>query len=238
MPVKSRRYVTGPSPATPRLVLGIREAAQRRRKGHRGHPAHPYAAFTTSSATRVRRGVRGRTAIFAPRSPTATAANSRCRCGWAAGRLTWFVLARCRMELSAMLPRPVPVLRPALGEDVVVLQELARLVAGGDLVGLLIAEGSTVDLLMIDADRRRQGLGRLLPAQAERLLFAEYREIRLEPFAGDVTAVAFYEACGWSVSGQRRHCVRMRQGGVSGGGRSPRSRRRHTGRRPRWRSGR
>ncbi|WP_346346134.1 GNAT family N-acetyltransferase [Streptomyces sp. SID5789] len=74
--------------------------------------------------------------------------------------------------------------------------------AGGDLVGLLITEESTVDLLMIDADRQRQGLGRLLLAQAERLLFAEYQEIRLETFAGNVTAVAFYEACGWSVSGQ------------------------------------
>ncbi|MFD0505672.1 GNAT family N-acetyltransferase [Streptomyces chiangmaiensis] len=74
--------------------------------------------------------------------------------------------------------------------------------AGGVLVGLLITEGSTIDLLMIDVDRQRQGLGRLLLSQAEQLLFAEYQEIRLETFASNVTAVAFYEACGWSVSGK------------------------------------
>ncbi|WP_244502364.1 GNAT family N-acetyltransferase [Streptomyces oceani] len=73
---------------------------------------------------------------------------------------------------------------------------------GGDLVGLLITQESTVDLLMIDVDRQRQGLGSLLLSLAERLLFAEYQEIRLETFAGNVTAVAFYEACGWSVSGR------------------------------------
>lgn len=140
------------------------------------------------------------------------------------------------------LPRPVPVLRPALKEDVVALQELARrtidaryrsflgdegvnwfinsgasddhieshfrkghlhcLEAGGGLVGLLITEKSTIDLLMIDVDRQRQGLGKLLLSQAEQLLFAEYQEIRLESFAANLTAVAFYEACGWSVSGR------------------------------------
>lgn len=140
------------------------------------------------------------------------------------------------------LPRPVPVLRPALKEDVAVLQELARrtidaryrsflgnesvdwfissgasddhieshfhkghlhcLEVGEDLVGLLITEESTVDLLMIDVDRQRQGLGRQLLSQAERLLFAEYEEIRLETFTRNVTAVAFYEACGWSASGR------------------------------------
>ncbi|MFI1226553.1 MULTISPECIES: GNAT family N-acetyltransferase [unclassified Streptomyces] len=72
---------------------------------------------------------------------------------------------------------------------------------GGDLAGLLITEGSTIDLLMVDVDRQRQGLGRVLLSQAERLLFAEYREIRLETFTGNVTAVAFYEACGWTASG-------------------------------------
>ncbi|MEU9865176.1 GNAT family N-acetyltransferase [Streptomyces sp. NPDC047971] len=140
------------------------------------------------------------------------------------------------------LPRPVPVLRPALEKDVAALQDLARrtidaryrsflgdegvdwfidsgasddhieshfregrlhcLEEGEDLVGLLIAEESTVDLLMIDVARQRQGLGKLLLTKAEQLLFAAYEEIRLETFASNVAAVAFYEACGWSSTGR------------------------------------
>ncbi|MDH6189278.1 ribosomal protein S18 acetylase RimI-like enzyme [Streptomyces sp. CZ24] len=74
--------------------------------------------------------------------------------------------------------------------------------AGGEIVGLLIVEGPTVDLLMIDVDRQRQGLGRLLLAEAERLLLPQYEEIRLETFATNVAAVAFYEACGWTAAGR------------------------------------
>ncbi|WP_432043114.1 N-acetyltransferase family protein [Streptomyces cadmiisoli] len=147
------------------------------------------------------------------------------------------------LELSEMpQPLPAPVLRPALEEDLAVLEELARrtidaryrsflgdegvdwfinsgasddhieshfrkghlhcMEVSGDLVGLLITDESTIDLLMIDVDRQRQGLGRLLLSQAEQLLFAEYQAIRLETFATNATAVAFYEACGWSQSGQ------------------------------------
>ncbi|ESQ00237.1 Hypothetical protein B591_10985 [Streptomyces sp. GBA 94-10 4N24] len=74
--------------------------------------------------------------------------------------------------------------------------------ADGEIVGLLIVEGPTVDLLMIDVDRQRQGLGRLLLAEAERLLLPQYEEIRLETFATNVAAVAFYEACGWTAAGR------------------------------------
>ncbi|MGW2207632.1 N-acetyltransferase family protein [Streptomyces sp. NPDC001774] len=140
------------------------------------------------------------------------------------------------------LPRPTPLLRPALEEDLAVLQELARrtidaryrsflgdegvdwfinsgasddhlkshflkghlfcLEASGELVGLLAIHGATIDLLMIAVDRQGQGLGRSLLSQAEQFLFATHEEIRLETFAGNRTAVAFYEACGWSMSGK------------------------------------
>jgi len=72
---------------------------------------------------------------------------------------------------------------------------------GGDIAGLMILDGPTVDLMMIDVDRQRQGLGRALLSQAEEMLFAQYEEIRLESFVDNRTANAFYEACGWSVVG-------------------------------------
>ncbi|WP_408907449.1 GNAT family N-acetyltransferase [Streptomyces albidoflavus] len=74
--------------------------------------------------------------------------------------------------------------------------------ADGALAGLLITEGPTVDLLMIDVDRQRRGLGRLLLSEAERLLLATYEEIRLETFTSNLAALAFYEACGWTASGR------------------------------------
>lgn len=73
--------------------------------------------------------------------------------------------------------------------------------AGGDVVGLMILDGPTVDLMMIDVDRQRQGLGRVLLARAEELLFERYDEIRLETFATNHTACTFYEACGWRAAG-------------------------------------
>ncbi|OEU92191.1 hypothetical protein DB35_09215 [Streptomyces abyssalis] len=73
--------------------------------------------------------------------------------------------------------------------------------AAGRIVGLAILEGPTIDLIMIDVDRQREGLGRVLLTEAEKMLFAEYDEIRLESFTSNHAAIAFYEACGWSVKG-------------------------------------
>ncbi|MEU0374380.1 GNAT family N-acetyltransferase [Streptomyces sp. NPDC006283] len=140
-----------------------------------------------------------------------------------------------------MPPPLAPVVRPAVGEDLGALQELARrtiraryrsflgdesvdrfissgasddhiashfrqghvhcMEAGGDTVGLMILDGPTIDLMLIDVDRQRQGLGRVLLSQAEEMLFAEYENIRLESFADNHVANAFYEACGWSTAG-------------------------------------
>ncbi|MEU1277345.1 GNAT family N-acetyltransferase [Streptomyces sp. NPDC005805] len=73
--------------------------------------------------------------------------------------------------------------------------------ADGEIVGLTILDGPTLDLMMVDAGRHRQGLGRFLLGRAEELLFARHEDIRLETFAGNTRAIAFYEACGWRESG-------------------------------------
>ncbi|MFD4403023.1 GNAT family N-acetyltransferase [Nocardia sp. NPDC058499] len=69
----------------------------------------------------------------------------------------------------------------------------------GDPAGLMILDGPTVDLMMIDIRNHRRGLGKLLLSRAEEILFARYSEIRLETFAGNAAAIAFYRACGWSA---------------------------------------
>ena len=105
-------------------------------------------------------------------------------------------------------------MRPALLEDLVALQELARrtidasyrsflgnegvdwfinsgasddhierhfrqghvycMEADREIVGLMILDGPTVDLMMIDVRRHRQGLGKLLLSRAEEVLFSQY----------------------------------------------------------------
>lgn len=81
---------------------------------------------------------------------------------------------------------------------------LSCLEVDGGLVGLLILDGPTVDLMMIDVRSHRQGLGRVLLAHAEDTLFTRYDELRLESFAGNAAANAFYTACGWQQTGPLR----------------------------------
>lgn len=72
----------------------------------------------------------------------------------------------------------------------------------GRIIGFSILDGSTVDLMMVDPDHHRQGLGRLLLRHAEETLLARYSSIRLETFPNNTRAMSFYEACGW-VLGDR-----------------------------------
>ncbi|MFE7273412.1 GNAT family N-acetyltransferase [Streptomyces sp. NPDC057623] len=67
----------------------------------------------------------------------------------------------------------------------------------GRVIGLSILDGATIDLMMIDPDHHRRGLGRLLLRDAEETLLARYAAIRLESFADNTVANSFYEACGW-----------------------------------------
>ncbi|WP_336086744.1 GNAT family N-acetyltransferase [Nocardia sp. SSK8] len=70
------------------------------------------------------------------------------------------------------------------------------------IVGLSILDGPTVDLMMIDPDQHRRGLGRLLLRHAEETLFTRYPSIRLETFPDNARARSFYESCGWILGDQ------------------------------------
>lgn len=71
---------------------------------------------------------------------------------------------------------------------------------GGRIAGLVILEGATLDLIMVDVDRHREGLGTLLLRGAEHLLLAGHELIRLETFEGNEPALSFYRARGWVVA--------------------------------------
>ncbi|MFJ4467835.1 GNAT family N-acetyltransferase [Streptomyces sp. NPDC089424] len=72
---------------------------------------------------------------------------------------------------------------------------------GGPIAGFSVLDGPTIDLMMIDPERHRRGLGRLLLRHAEETLLARYATVRLETFTANTGAMAFYEACGWVRGG-------------------------------------
>lgn len=69
-------------------------------------------------------------------------------------------------------------------------------------MGFSILDGPTIDLMMVDPDHHRRGLGRLLLQDAEAALLDQYAHIRLESFADNAVANSFYEARGWQHGDQ------------------------------------
>lgn len=76
----------------------------------------------------------------------------------------------------------------------------------GEVVGFSVTKGPLIDLLMVAPAHQRRGIGRALLADAEARLFAEHAAIRLESFADNPAANAFYMSQGWQpdelVAGQ------------------------------------
>jgi len=76
----------------------------------------------------------------------------------------------------------------------------------GEIVGFCVTKGPLIDLLMVAPAHQRSGIGRVLLADAEARLFAEHASIRLESFADNSAANAFYQSQGWQpyelVAGQ------------------------------------
>ena len=67
----------------------------------------------------------------------------------------------------------------------------------GDVVGFCVTKGPLIDLLLVAPAHQRRGIGRILLADAEARLFAEHGAIRLESFADNSAANAFYLSQGW-----------------------------------------
>ena len=69
----------------------------------------------------------------------------------------------------------------------------------GEIVGFCVTKGPLIDLLMVAPAHQRRGIGRVLLADAEARLFGEHAAIRLESFADNSAANAFYRSQGWRL---------------------------------------
>jgi GNAT superfamily N-acetyltransferase len=68
---------------------------------------------------------------------------------------------------------------------------------GGRILGWCVTKDNLIDLMMIDADHHRQGLGSALLKHAEDTLFESHGELTLESFEQNDQANRFYARHGW-----------------------------------------
>ena len=102
--------------------------------------------------------------------------------------------------------------RPFLGDEAVdsfiggdaireyVQQSIDRcwvILTNGTVVGYSVFKDDLIDLVMVDHERHRRGLGGELLAHVEEELLQSFRELRLESFEGNDRANSFYRKRGW-----------------------------------------
>jgi GNAT superfamily N-acetyltransferase len=66
------------------------------------------------------------------------------------------------------------------------------------IVGCYGLKGNAIDLMMVDVDFHRSGIGRALLFHAESRLFEQFEALSLESFSENEQAVAFYKKHGWT----------------------------------------
>lgn len=71
----------------------------------------------------------------------------------------------------------------------------------GAVVGFAVCRGDLIDLLVINHESQRRGLGSALLAHCESELFRRYDSITLESFEGNGKANGFYRKHGWVRTG-------------------------------------
>lgn len=74
------------------------------------------------------------------------------------------------------------------------------ILAEGKAVGFCVYEGDLIELMMIDDEFHRKGLGSQLLAHCEQTLFKTYTSLRLESFEPNKIANNFYKKNGWIES--------------------------------------
>ena len=77
------------------------------------------------------------------------------------------------------------------------IQRCIVIVEDGEALGYSITKKNLIDLMMVDTDHHRRGLGTSLLRHVEDMLFDMYENLMLESFKDNVKANAFYRKCGW-----------------------------------------
>jgi ribosomal protein S18 acetylase RimI-like enzyme len=75
------------------------------------------------------------------------------------------------------------------------------LCVNGVVTGFSVCKKNYIELIMIEHEAQRTGLGSKLLSYCERFLFNDYKEIKIESFENNVKAKAFYLKNGWNESG-------------------------------------
>ncbi|QSH40216.1 GNAT family N-acetyltransferase [Lentisphaerota bacterium ZTH] len=69
--------------------------------------------------------------------------------------------------------------------------------ADGKIAGFYICRGCLLDLIMVDCNHQRKGIGSRLLQHCEESLFTKYDEIRLESFEDNKRTINFYRKHKW-----------------------------------------
>ena len=77
------------------------------------------------------------------------------------------------------------------------------LLAANRIAGFCVCRSNLIDLMMIDIDLHRRGLGTRLLRHCEQHLFEQFDQITLESFEGNSVANAFYRKNGWASAGAK-----------------------------------
>lgn len=73
-------------------------------------------------------------------------------------------------------------------------------VADGEVIGACALRDNAVDLMMVNLEHHRGGVGSILLSEAESILFADHPEITLNSFRDNRQAIDFYTKHGWTMS--------------------------------------
>ncbi|MGC2637260.1 MAG: GNAT family N-acetyltransferase [Acidobacteriaceae bacterium] len=110
-----------------------------------------------------------------------------------------FVQAIADETFAYLVPLPVPLGEPSW-------QSAWVAVAEGHIAGVTMTQEDWVSDLWIARDHRRQGIGSLLLARAEREIASRgYRVFRLRVVESNTRAVDFYLSHGWNVHHEFPH---------------------------------
>lgn len=78
------------------------------------------------------------------------------------------------------------------------LERCTVILCGGKIAGYSVSKDDLIDLMMIDVQHQRNGLGAKLLGHCELALFAQHEQIRLESFEENEQADRFYRNNGWT----------------------------------------
>jgi len=83
------------------------------------------------------------------------------------------------------------------------IESCSVILSDGNVAGYAVTKDNLIDLMMIDDDFHRRGLGTKILEYCEEMLFKNYDELVLESFEENHKANNFYKKNGWTETKRR-----------------------------------